>query len=238
MTYCYSATRYGMQEMILQELTKIDLELRAQGRSPHLDGYSNYDAAAWLSHRMFAAIGEVVSAASEAMWWIKQAAQLLAGEGKPMRWTSPIGFPVLQDYRTTRRRETEVILNGQRVRFITDERDDQVDTRGQVSAVAPNFVHSCDASHLMRAALACWHEGIRSLAVIHDSFGTHARDTARLSLILRQTMVEQYTQNVLEGLRDEVRKQLPASVAMELPQAPRIGSLDLTAIGDSHYAFA
>lgn len=238
MTYCYSATRYGMQEMILQELTKLDLELRTQGKPPHLGGYSNYDAAAWLSHRMFSAIGEVVSAASEAMWWIKQCAQILAGEGKPMRWTSPIGFPVLQDYRTKGSKLIQVFINGQRVEFRDEFSTTQIDTRGQVSAVAPNFVHSCDASHLMRVALAAWHEGIHSLAVIHDSFGTHACDTARLSLILRQTMVEQYTPNVLEGLRDEVRRQLPASVAKDVPQAPRQGSLDLSALEESFYAFA
>lgn len=238
MTYCYSATRYGMQEMILQELTKVDLELRTQGKPPHLEGYSNYDAAAWLSHRMYSAIGEVVSAASEAMWWIKQAAKLLAGEGKPMWWTSPIGFPVLQDYRTMRRQRIKVYLNGQRIDYTTDLASSEIDTSGQVSAVAPNFVHSCDASHLMRVALAAWHEGIRSLAVIHDSFGTHACDTAQLSLILRQTMAEQYSGDVLADLREEVLRQLPASVARELPPQPRQGALSLAAIEDSPYAFA
>lgn len=238
MTYCYSATRYGMQEMILQELTKLDLELRTQGKPPHLEGYSNYDAAAWLSHRMFAAIGEVVSAASEAMWWIKQAARLLGEQGKPVEWHSPIGFFVRQDYQTLRRVENKVYLNGQRVRFISEEGTGVIDTRGQMSAVAPNFVHSCDASHLMRVALACWNEGIRSLAVIHDSFGTHACDTARLSLILRETMIEQYTPNILEGLRLEVLRQLDPGTRKELPPAPRSGSLSLEGIRDAHYAFA
>lgn len=238
MTYCYSATRFGMQEMILQELTKVDLELRVQGKPPHLGGYSNYDAASWLSHRMFAAIGEVVTAASEAMWWIKQAAQLLAQEGKPIRWTSPIGFPVEQAYQTKGSKLVQVFLNGQRAEFRTEFSSGQIDTRGQVSAVAPNFVHSCDASHLMRVAHACWDEGILSLAVIHDSFGTHACDTASLSLILRETMVEQYTVNVLENLRQEVLAQLLPSNRKELPQSPPIGSLDLGGIRSAHYAFA
>ena len=238
MTYCYSATRYGMQEMILSELTKLDLELRAQGKPPHLEGVSNYDAASWLSHRMFSAIGEVVSAASEAMWWIKQAAKLLGDEGKPIRWTSPIGFPVLQDYQTKGSKLVQVFLNGQRCEFRTEYDSGTIDTRGQISAVAPNFVHSCDASHLMRVGLACWQEGIRSLAVIHDSFGTHACDTARLSLILRETMVEQYTPNVLENLRQEVLDQLLPSNRKELPQSPRIGTLDLEGIKASYYAFA
>ena len=238
MTYCYSATRYGMQEMILQELTKLDLELRVQGKPPHLGGYSNYDAAAWLSHRMYSAIGQVVSAASEAMWWLKQCAAALADEGKPIGWVSPIGFPVLQDYRMLRGHRIGVVLNGQYVFFRTEERCSAVDTKGQVSAVAPNFVHSCDASHLMRVALACWQEGIKSLAVIHDSFGTHACDTARLSLLLRETMVEQYGPDVLKCMRDGVRDQLPASAARHLPEPPRLGQLDLSAVRAAQYAFA
>jgi DNA-directed RNA polymerase len=238
MTYCYSATRFGMQEMILQELTKLDLELRAQGKPPHLEGVSNYDAAAWLSHRMFSAIGEVVSAASEAMWWIKQAAKLLGNEGKPIRWTSPIGFPVLQDYQTMSRSRATVFMNGQRVDFTLEQASGVIDTNGQVSAVAPNFVHSCDASHLMRVATASWHEGIRSLAVIHDSFGTHACDTAKLSSILRETMVEQYTPDILANLRDEVLRQLEPANRKELPQPPRQGSLPLDGIRDALYAFA
>lgn len=238
MTYCYSATRYGMQEMILQELTKMDLELRTQGKPPHLGGYSNYDAAAWLSHRMFAAIGQVVSAASEAMWWLKQCAVALADENKPIEWVSPIGFPVRQDYRTKGSKLVQVFLNGSRVEFRNEFDTGSIDCRGQVSAVAPNFVHSCDASHLMRVALACWHLHIRSLAVIHDSFGTHACDTAKLSSILRETMVEQYQQDVLLKLRDDVRSQLLPSAARSLPEPPRQGILVLEDVKDAHYAFA
>lgn len=238
MTYCYSATRYGMQEMILSELTKLDLELRTQGQPPHLEGYSNYDAAAWLSHRMFSAIGEVVSAASGAMWWIQQAAKLLAQAGKPMRWTSPVGFPVLQNYRMPEGQRIKVFMNGRPVYFIHEQNKGVIDTKGQVSAVAPNYVHSCDASHLMRVSLAAWHEGIHSLAVIHDSFGTHACDTAKLSYLLRETMIEQYTADVLGRLREEVLEQLPMSLRKELPPLPRFGTLDLNVIRDAPYAFA
>jgi DNA-directed RNA polymerase len=242
MTYCYSATRFGMQEMILQELTKLDLELRTQGKEPHLGGYSNYDAASWLSHRMYSAIGQVVSAASEAMWWIQQCAKLLASDGvngKPIRWSSPIGFPVLQDYRTmSSQQNCWIYINGQGIKFRLEEPTSQIDTRGQVSAVAPNFVHSCDAAHLMRASLACWQEGIKSLAVIHDSFGTHACETAKLSLLLRETMVEQYRDPVLSKLRAEVCSQLSPSLVKDLPAEPRTGGLLLEDIIHAKYAFA
>lgn len=238
MTYCYSATRYGMQEMIAQELTKIDLELRTQGKPPHLEGAENYEAAKWLSHAMFAAIGDTVKAAAEAMDWLKHCAKVLGSRDKPIRWTSPIGFPVKQAYRARSRNICTVILDGKVVKFVYDTADGGIDTKGQVSAVAPNFVHSCDGSHLMRACLAAWREGIHSMAVIHDSFGAHACDTAKLSLLLRQTMVEQYTPDVLDRFRHEILGQLRPNESGEVPNPPKQGLLNLEAIEDSLYAFA
>lgn len=238
MTYSYSATRFGMQEMILDELTKMDLELKQEGKEPHLGGYSNYDAASWLSHEMFAAIGRTVSAASGAMEWLKAAATVAAKADLPLHWTSPIGLPVLQNYRKSKAQRVDVYINGQLVRFTTEVPTMGIDARGQASAVAPNFVHSCDASHLMRVVLGCRAAGIGSLAVIHDSFGTHACDTGTLSMILRETLVEQYTPSVLHRLMDELAEQLPKEVAADLPPLPSLGTLDLAAIKEAQYAFA
>lgn len=238
MTYSYSATRFGMQEMILDELTKIDLELKKEGKPPHLEGYSNYGAASWLSHQMFAAIGMTVSAACGAMEWLKSVATVASRAGLPIHWTSPIGLPVLQNYRKASSHLVKVYINGQPVQFRMERPTLEIDSRGQASAVAPNFVHSCDASHLMRVALACDEAGIKSLAVIHDSFGTHACDTGKLSVILRDTLVEQYTPNVLAALREELGEQLPKEVAADLPPLPPLGTLDLSEIRQAQYAFA
>lgn len=238
MTYCYSATRFGMQEMILQELEKIDLELKAEGKPPHLGGANNYDAASWLSHEMFAAIGMAVSAASGAMDWLKSVASAAAKTGLPIRWTSPIGLPVVQNYRREVGERIKVFINGQEVKFRTSKPTMEIDVRGQASAVAPNFVHSCDASHLMRVALAARRAGIHSLAVIHDSFGTHAADTDRLSSLLRETLVEQYSSNVLAQFREELADQLPEDILGELPPLPPQGRLNLDDVRHASYAFA
>jgi DNA-directed RNA polymerase len=104
--------------------------------------------------------------------------------------------------------------------------------------VAPNFVHSLDASHLQAVALRCKEQGIRHLAVIHDSFGTHAAHTAQLSAILRDTFVEQYSENVLERLYEELKDQLGEELAAQLPEPPKVGSLDLNLIRSASYTFA
>src|SRR3546814_7779551 len=79
----------------------------------------------------------------------------------------------------------------------------KLDARSLANGVAPNFVHSLDASHLQAVAYRSKGQGIRHLAVIHDSFGTHAANTGKLSRILRETFVEQYSGDVLGDFRSE-----------------------------------
>lgn len=238
MTYCYAATRYGMQKMIADQLVSIDLENRDEGKPPHLDGADNHEAAKYLSHVMYEAIGQSVRAASGAMDWLKTTSKIVAKTGEPVRWTSPIGMPVRQHYWSMNRGRVKVYVNGREVYYNVENPSKRVDVRGQASAVAPNFVHSCDASHLMQVVLACRAEGISSIAVIHDSFGTHAADTTTLSALLRRTMVEQYSGNLLAEFKTEIAYHLDEESIDELPELPSQGSLDLDELRDASYAFA
>src|SRR3546814_13207064 len=70
------------------------------------------------------------------------------------------------------------------------------------------FRSSLDASHLQAVAYRSKGQGIRHLAVIHDSFGTHAANTGKLSRILRETFVEQYSGDVLGDFYQEMKDQL------------------------------
>ncbi|XP_076439355.1 uncharacterized protein LOC143278198 [Babylonia areolata] len=47
-----------------------------------------------------------------------------------------------------------------------------LDSRKQKSGIAPNLIHSQDATHLRMAILACAKRGVRHFVMIHDSFGT------------------------------------------------------------------
>jgi DNA-directed RNA polymerase len=81
-------------------------------------------------------------------------------------------------------------------------------------------------------------EGITSIAVIHDSFGTHAANTSTLSRVLLRTFVEQYTPNRLAMFREELASQLPPDLAERLPPLPETGTLDLNEVEQSAYMFA
>jgi DNA-directed RNA polymerase len=234
MTFCYSATRFGMQGMILQTLREID---RDSGQS-YLGGADNYHASIWLSHVLYSSIRRTVVAAATAMDWLREVAKIAASGGLPLWWTTPNGLPILQEYKVVEGDRVKVHWNGQPVKLMLVKDGEKIDSRAQANGVAPNFVHSLDASHLQSVALAARERGIRHLAMIHDSFGTHAADTDLLSQLLRDTFIDQYSGNVLGDLYDELKEQLPEELAEQLPQPPAFGDLDLQVIRAAAYTFA
>jgi DNA-directed RNA polymerase len=245
MTLCYSATKRGMHKQIEAALGKLDVEQRkATGNKDarYLPGdVENYHAAKFAAETVWDALGETVVAARAAMDWLQTAAKVLSKANLPVRWTTPMGLPVMQAYREEVGEVVKVYVDGVRTELTLSVETNEIASRRQASGIAPNFVHSLDSSHLMRTAVLGRLNGIESLAVIHDSFGTHACDTDVLHAVIREAFVEQYTPDVLAGFRDEVVAQLekaqPELVA-EIPALPGFGTLDLQAVKDSDFLFA
>jgi DNA-directed RNA polymerase len=217
MTYVYSATRYGVQDMILQTLRELDAE-----GEPYLGGADNYEAANYLSYIMFEAIAEVVSAATTAMEWLRSVAKVASQRRRPLTWTTPDGFP---SGRTT----ASPTGSGSRS---TGGAADQADAgprqlrpghRGQANGIAPNFVHSLDAAHLRALARAAKGGRDRLPGVVHDSFATHAARTDDLARLLRETFVEQYEPDLLASSATRSRP----TPGKQVPPAPEFGELDL-----------
>ena len=69
--------------------------------------------------------------------------------------------------------------------------------------------------------------------MIHDSYGTHAHHTPKLSKLLREAFVEIYTENnVLVEFRSSA-----LDVLDEVPEPPERGRLDLNQVLKSKYFF-
>lgn len=228
MTLPYGATRYGMRDQLFAEAKKLGLDL----------GPEPFDACIYLSNVVYHAIGTVVVAARQAMDWLQEAARVVAKNGLPVRWTAPQGFVVLQDYRVQRGRQVRVTLGGRPALLTLNVDTDRVDSRRQALGISPNFVHSCDAAHLMHTVVLCVGEGIKSFGMIHDSYATVAADAEALSRLLRQAFVEQYSGDVLGKFRAELIEQLPPELVEELPEMPERGALDISCVLGSDYFFA
>jgi DNA-directed RNA polymerase len=225
MTLPYGVTKSGMRNQIVEELRK-------QGQD------DSWEAAQYLADVLWECIGLVVVAAREAMDWLKAAAKVAAKGDMPVSWTTPAGFPVLQEYRETIGGRLESYVGGRRVLITHSVEGTKLDGRRQALGISPNFVHSCDASHMMLTVCTALDNGIKSFAMIHDSYGTHAAITGILAASLRAAFVEQYSREVLTDFRDELAAQLPENIAGELPALPICGTLDLSLVEQSAYFFA
>jgi DNA-directed RNA polymerase len=94
-----------------------------------------------------------------------------------------------------------------------------------------------DGAHLMLTVLEAKDAGIHSLALIHDSFGTHAGRTAEFFGIIRKAFIGMYENY---DPFEEVLRSAEANLSdpSRLPPMPEKGDLDLSVIDDALYAFA
>jgi DNA-directed RNA polymerase len=196
-------------------------------------------AEAFLASLVWASIGDVVIAAREAMSWLQAVARVATAAGQGLRWTTPSGFVVTQHYRELANNRIKTKFCGSIVVFQTLDEGDKIDAPKQASAIAPNFVHSLDASAMMLTLSEGRAQGIKSWAMIHDSYGTHAADTDALANILRMAFVKMYEEHdVLTEFRDAVAATLTPEQAAKLPPVPKSGKLDLSAVLEAEYFFA
>ena len=191
-------------------------------------------------------------------------------DGLPLAWTTPTGFLVVQHYKKTEERrikthlsgalvyskdkesktkktvtispDTECVRTKTAVDLIMAEETDIIDIQGHRQGIAPNFIHSMDASALVFAVLKARRSyDINSFALIHDSFGTHAADSANLAKAIRESFVQMYQENdVLQQYKDCTYHHLPEKHKALFPidSMPKRGTLDLKQVLESKYFFS
>ncbi|XP_061344218.1 DNA-directed RNA polymerase 2, chloroplastic/mitochondrial-like isoform X2 [Gastrolobium bilobum] len=154
MTSVYGVTYIGAREQIKRRLKERD----AISDDTELFGASCYAAKVTLT-----ALEEMFQGARDIMSWLGDCAKIIASENQPVRWTTPLGLPVVQPYRKLGRHIIKTSLQ-----MLTLQREtDKVMVKRQRTAFPPNFVHSLDGSHMMMTAVACNKEGL-NFAVIGE----------------------------------------------------------------------
>ena len=115
----------------------------------------------------------------------------------------------------------------------------ELDVNKQIAAIAPNFIHSLDATALRLTVNACSAAGITDFAAVHDSYGVHAEHYAEMNRILREEFVRMYTEHdPLADLLAMARNSLPESEWHKLPALPERGTLDLELVKQADFFFA
>ncbi len=198
MTTPYGVTPGGLRRQLVAYL-----EGQVPGRST-----DPWDDAGYLAGALEECIGAIVTKAPEVMAWLRDVATALVDTHKAgVAWTTPSGFPlIVAHYREDEERVTWTETDTKRTRELGLRRvkpgPPVLDRRKQRSTIAPNVVHALDAAHLMLTVRRLHAEGLRHFAVIHDSYGVHARDVPRLRRALREEFVGMYRAPLLEGFID------------------------------------
>ena len=248
MTLAYGSKEYGFADQVMEDTIQPALD---KGKGNMLT--EPRQAATFMAKLIWNAVTVTVVAAVEAMEWLQKAATLVSSEVKdkktgevlkpalPVHWTTPVGFPVWSEYRVQEQKRISCVLFGDmRLQMTMNIREGvKIDAKKQASGIAPNFVHSMDASHLMLTALKGLTCGITSFAMIHDSFGCHAGKAHLLFKTVRETMVETYEEHdVIAEFYEEFAYQLHEDQLEKMPNIPAKGNLDIRQILESKYTFS
>ncbi|KAM0987014.1 hypothetical protein ACFX2G_011379 [Malus domestica] len=220
MTSVYGVTYVGARDQIKRRLKE---------RGNIADDSALFAAACYAARTTLTALGEMFEAARSIMSWLGECAKVIASENHPVRWTTPLGLPVVQPYRQLGRHLIKTSLQ-----VLTLQREtDKVMVKRQRTAFPPNFVHSLDGSHMMMTAVACKKAGL-NFAGVHDSYWTHACDVDEMNRILREKFVELYEAPILENLLESFQESFPN---LTFPPLPDRGDFDLRDVLESPYFF-
>lgn len=225
-------TPYGVTERTATKYIVDDYLI--EGLGPTFDKAHYNKAARLLMSAVWPAIGDVVVKGREAMDWLRRAARQIMKERKDLGqeqidWRTPSGFPASQDYYEAEVHRINTLLHGPvKIRVLSET--DNPDVARHASGLAPNFVHSLDAAHLHLTTALCYRQGIKSLAMIHDDYGTHARYASKLYENIRVQFVAMYSACDPAAMLHE---QYP-----EISPPPAKGSLDINEVLESRYFFS
>ncbi|KAL4063046.1 hypothetical protein V8B97DRAFT_2026531 [Scleroderma yunnanense] len=239
MTTVYGVTYIGARD-------QIEKQLKDRGDIPEEDCWAT---SSYLAKQVLFCIGDLFSGAKAIQTWLNLCAKLISksipgdrvaeavqpqkrrGSQKATNrirkeqmatvvWTTPLGLPIVQPYRKTKRKQ---IITALQTVYISDPNSPaEVNGMKQASAFPPNFIHSLDATHMMLTALECRTRGL-IFASVHDSYWTHACSIDQMSTIIRDTFIALHSSDILGRLEAEFKARY---ADYKIPLASlRVGSL-------------
>lgn len=172
----------------------------------------------FISKYLDNAIDIVAPSSAKYKKWINDLGKRISKQKKPIIWDTPfLNFKVKQVKYITKTDRITTHFEGKKNSIQIQIETDKID-KNQYKGIAPNFIHSLDATHLYMTILASSKNGIKSFATVHDSFATHACDVERLSQILKEQFVKLTQYNVLERLQETMKRDYDLEIVKEMPK--------------------
>lgn len=241
----YGGTRFAYMQYTMEWLKKHDpqkihIPITPGGGEMAVDATGKrinhrYNAVSYLVSKLWASVGKHVVRGLEVMDWLKDCSAVVSETGLPIYWTTPCGFVVRHFYGKREERKVDTKIDGQSLHLMSWKTTPTLDTKSVAKGIAPNFVHSMDASAMMSCAVLLKERGVRHFTTIHDSYGCLPADMPVLYDALREAFIETYSQPVLEQFLAACRAVV---LHDDFPPVPKMGELDLQQIRHSDYFFA
>lgn len=243
MTLPYGSGRSGFRNQIKEYIKGLNDKQRP---TFHKDKKIYPQALTHMAGTIFDSLAVSSRSAVEAMKFFQECAKLASKSDAPIMWVAPSGLPVQQAYPAMISRCIDTMLAGSircQLRFDTPSVGKNgtklLNAKKQSSGIAPNIIHSLDASAMMLTVVQAVSEGIDHFLMVHDSFGCHMADAPRMSHIVRETFVKMYAgSTVLDNLVADLAKNIDMTTCKELPTPPAQGSLLIEEVLGSKYFFA
>ncbi len=183
MTTPYGVSRDKARDYIRESLKDAGFDLSVPGRlGPITDAIYRK------------AMPEVFEGPVKVMNWLQKQARELLAKQETIEWTTPSGFRVVQDIRKSKAKKIDTMLMGSVVHCTVGDGWAGPDFDSHKGAIAPNLVHSLDASllHLM------FLEWDKPFTVIHDCILGRACDMDEMMAGIRLHHAEIYKGKPLE----------------------------------------
>lgn len=233
MTLAYGSKQYGFKENLLADIIH-PYVLEHPEDNPFI---SPSQGAVYMAKLIWDSVATTVIKAVEGMAWLQKMSDIICQGNHVVTWYTPNGLPVQQNYMKMKQEITKMRFNKMQIRFYNQQGTDEVDSSAQRNGIAPNFIHSMDATHLQRVVSKMKELGDNNFMMIHDSFGTDCAHAGILYKVIRQEFVGLYKdQNHLENFKEAVSYLIPDGT--ELPEIPKFGNLDLDVVLKSDFCFA
>lgn len=194
MTVVYGVTRFGAHLQILKQINELE------GFPPQKASA----AARYLVGKTFSSLEKMFTATRKIQNWLTDCAKSISGVVKePVKWTTPLGLPVVQPYYVSAKHKN--LLKSGGVRSAVRIASTEPHFMKQKNGFPPNYIHSLDSSHMMLTAIHCEAAGMTFVS-IHDCFWTHVPSVDTMNEICREQFLALHSLPLLEQLADEFRR--------------------------------
>lgn len=220
----YGGTSYGFADDVFNNMKELnDHKLATKGTSFVFAGL------------LIQALNNTLAGGKVFESWIQSVGSNITATGNGVTWSTPDGFNVTMDRKIKKSKRYETLISGVTYKIQMNVDTEQIDAKKIKQAISPNYVHSCDATHLRATMLNCARRGVKQFNFIHDSFGCNMNDAHILLEETKKAWIDLY-----DGFEvgKYLQKQLQEQSQEEVPDFPYLGGYNIKSVTSSEYFFA